>query len=759
MVEKQHPPNTASTQTVFDAPQDILMNAPIGIFTSTPQGTFLSVNPALARMYGYDCPQDLIDSVSDTATQVYVDPADRETFVRLLEQHGEVVDHQCRIKRKDGTIIWVSRNVRVIKDQDGIVVAFQGFTSDITDQKLADSALRERIKELNCLYSISKLIEQEDNPDNILQSVVHLLLNGWQHDEVACARIIFEGRHYQTTNFRETEWRQSVNIQVHGQPAGMIDLCYLEERPTLNEGPFLNEERNLINAIAERLGKVIGRKRTEEHLQQVLDATNDGIWDYDLATGKFACSERFAQMLGYKSDEIQDFGCFCEDNIHPEDAVIFRKAFDDYVHGRNPIYALEFRLKTKTSGYKWIYTRGRALRRDDAGRAMRVVGAHTDITERKRAEEALRKSEERFSLAMEAAKDGLWDWDVRTNNVYYSPGYAGMLGYETTEVPGHLKSWIDLLHPEDKEKAIKASKDCIENRVESFAVEFRMQAKNGDWKWILGRGRAVSRDTSGKARRIIGTHTDITERKQTEEKIRTINEQLQQVNAEKDKLFSIIAHDLRSPIAGLMTSTDLIANQLDIFPEKDLRFLAMELHKNAKNSFELLEDLLQWARMNQGGISYAPTYRSLEDMVNMGLPMAQDLAKSKEILLRMDIFPDLTVRVDQPMIKTVIRNILFNAIKFTPRGGEIVISAHREGQNVTMAIQDNGIGMNEQVLSSIFTLVKDKCQLGTEGEKGTGLGLVLCKQFIEQHGGVIWVESVPGKGTTVFFTLPLAEAP
>ena len=253
-----------------------------------------------------------------------------------------------------------------------------------------------------------------------------------------------------------------------------------------------------------------------------------------------------------------------------------------------------------------------------------------------------------------------------------------------------------------------------------------------------------------------GTFTDITARKAAERKIKDINEQLLKSIAEKDMLFSIIAHDLKSPLCGLVGSTEMLAREPEIFFEQDFRFLASEMHKNARNTFELLEDLLQWARMSQGGIDYAPTPSSLNDLLKMGLTTAQDLAKSKDITLRQDIAPGLTVLVDQPMIKTVIRNILFNAIKFTPRGGEIVITARHAEQKVTVVVQDNGIGMNEQMLSSIFTLHKGKRQLGTEGEKGTGLGLVLCKQFIEQHGGRIWAESSPGNGTTVLFTLPVS---
>ena len=143
-----------------------------------------------------------------------------------------------------------------------------------------------------------------------------------------------------------------------------------------------------------------------------------------------------------------------------------------------------------------------------------------EIADRKRAEEKLRESEERFKLAMEANRDGLWDWNVSTDEVYYSPAYAAMLGYSSGELPGHVNSWADLIHPEDKDAAFKANLDCIENRRNGFDVEFRMKTGNGNWCWILGRGKAVIRDACGRAVRVVGTHTDITDRKRAEAALR-----------------------------------------------------------------------------------------------------------------------------------------------------------------------------------------------------------------------------------------------
>jgi len=157
------------------------------------------------------------------------------------------------------------------------------------------------------------------------------------------------------------------------------------------------------------------------------------------------------------------------------------------------------------------------------------VGLLRDITERKMAEAALAESEQRFSLAMEATKDGLWDWNLLTDEVYYSPGYLAMLGYAVGEVPSEVSTWADRIHPEDKDAALKANIDCIENRRHDFEVEFRMQAKNGEWRWIMGRGSAAGRDEKGQAIRMVGTHTDITERKRVQDELFNSRQMLRSV--------------------------------------------------------------------------------------------------------------------------------------------------------------------------------------------------------------------------------------
>lgn len=244
------------------------------------------------------------------------------------------------------------------------------------------------------------------------------------------------------------------------------------------------------------------------------------------------------------------------------------------------------------------------------------------------------------------------------------------------------------------------------------------------------------------------------ERCELEDRVRKRTAELQEANAQKDRLFSIIAHDLKSPVAGLYSTSQILAREAKSMSLDDICLISTAMHKSSKNTLELLNDLMQWARLNQGGMDFSPEKCSLYELSRSSLDTAQDVAGKKNITIKCDIPQGLTIMADQPMINTVIRNVIFNAVKFTPQGGHITITATNTDSGVEVCVQDDGIGMNDAIRSSIFTVDKGKQQLGTGGEKGTGLGLILCKEFVEKHGGKIWVESEPDRGTKVYFTLP-----
>lgn len=249
---------------------------------------------------------------------------------------------------------------------------------------------------------------------------------------------------------------------------------------------------------------------------------------------------------------------------------------------------------------------------------------------------------------------------------------------------------------------------------------------------------------------------DITERKKAEAEIKLKNEELLKTNAEKDKFFSIIAHDLRSPFNAFLGLTQLMEEELPSLSPDEIQTFAGSMRKSANMLFHLLENLLEWSRMQRGLISFKPQTLLLSNEINAGIELVRDAAAKKNIKIRQDISGKLYIKADAQMFGSVIRNLIFNAVKFTPKNGEIILAAKKISDTmVQVSVSDTGIGMDQTLISKLFRLEEHTQRKGTEGEASTGLGLIICKDLIEKHGGTIHVESEVGKGSIFYLTVPV----
>ena len=240
---------------------------------------------------------------------------------------------------------------------------------------------------------------------------------------------------------------------------------------------------------------------------------------------------------------------------------------------------------------------------------------------------------------------------------------------------------------------------------------------------------------------------------------RQAEEALREANASKDKFFSIIAHDLRSPFTGLIGITGLLVENLEIFPQEKLAKIVSRLHASVETTYALLTNLLAWSRLQRGLMDCVPDRLSLTYIAEKNTCLFTATAEQKQITLK-NLVPQGTMAYADPtMVDAVIRNLLSNAVKFTPAGGTIEVSAHAVEDRIELAVADSGIGMRPEALEKLFRIDVKSSHRGTDGEEGTGLGLILCKEFVEKNGGTIRVTSEVGKGTTFVFTLPTSSPP
>jgi signal transduction histidine kinase len=249
---------------------------------------------------------------------------------------------------------------------------------------------------------------------------------------------------------------------------------------------------------------------------------------------------------------------------------------------------------------------------------------------------------------------------------------------------------------------------------------------------------------------------DITVKKQLVTELKNNEQKLIELNATKDKFISILAHDLRIPFNALLGFSALLQEEMRKGETQIGQYVDI-IERTSRNTYNLLENLLQWASLQQNVISYNPEKISLSEIFEECVNLSHSNALSKRIEIEILNSADIYVFADKEMAKTIVRNLLSNAIKFTPFSGKIAISCTVNQQLVEITVSDTGVGMNETTKSSLFKIVQTISTKGTEGEKGTGFGLLLCKDFVEIHGGKIRVESVEGKGSAFIFTLPLSS--
>lgn len=246
---------------------------------------------------------------------------------------------------------------------------------------------------------------------------------------------------------------------------------------------------------------------------------------------------------------------------------------------------------------------------------------------------------------------------------------------------------------------------------------------------------------------------EVEQRKIVEEKLLESERNLKLINANKDRFFSIIAHDLKSPFVGLIGFSEMIATDFESFSQEEIKSMMDDIFQISKNTFALLQNLLDWSRLQTGRMDINLEKLKLSKIVSEISSLLGLNARQKSIRLVTNISDDIEVKADEDMLKTVIRNLVSNSIKFTNSGGEITISAIQVAEKVSVAISDNGVGMPKDVLDKLFRIDVNQTNKGTNSEEGTGLGLILCQEMIRKHNSEIKVESQPGVGSKFYFLL------
>lgn len=463
----------------------------------------------------------------------------------------------------------------------------------------------------------------------------------------------------------------------------------------------------------------------------------DGLIQYKSPSVEF--------LFGYKPDEL--IGKPATHNIHPDDTEQLRVAYEEAMQNPGQPITCSFRYKHKSKGY--LNVEGALVNQFDHPDIEGFIVHYRDNTDMYRMNEALIESREHLDLALKGARIGIWDWDIPNKKLFYNLEWGGMLGYSLEEMKFDEDFWEELIHPEDKEIAISRLEKHLRGESDSYEAEYRLRKKDGEYLWVLDRGKVFSRDDNGSPIRAAGIHQDIHAKKTAEESLRERTAALKRMNLELEQFAYITSHDVRAPMSNLVGLLKLLENNDGDADEnrqiiKMFKSSVLDLQKSLDNVDKILT--------GAGMTNEAPRQLQLEAIFNQVLRSFKQEVKAVQADIRKDFTqaPEITYLYSH--LHSYFVNLISNAIKFrsSKRKLKLSVRSYPTAEGVTVMVQDNGIGIDlEQYGDRIFQIH----ERFHATEYGKGLGLFMIKKQLHYLGGDISVESEIDKGTTFLLRL------
>ncbi|MDY0075687.1 MAG: PAS domain-containing sensor histidine kinase [Bacteroidales bacterium] len=491
---------------------------------------------------------------------------------------------------------------------------------------------------------------------------------------------------------------------------------------------------------------------SESKYRLLAQNSSDVIWTLDTNFRFTYISPSIYYLRGFTSEEAMKETI--QETMTPHSQEIISKAIAKGIKNQEAkIYKpvqIEIEQYHKEGRLIWVEISIRAML-NDQGEQIGYVGISRDITQRKTAEEVLRQSEEKFRVLANVAKVmiSIVEDAAGKKYLFMNDEWHRVLGYNRDEVQNMEP--MDFVAPESKQEVLDNAAKRMQGKQAPVSYEVKVVTKSGEIRQLDFSATVI---TFQNKKALLTTAIDISERKKTEEALRESETKLRELNAQKDKFFSIIAHDLKSPFNAIVGFSELLMEQINEKNYEGIHEYAKIISQSSLQAMDLLMNLLEWSRAQSGRMLFIPEKMKLVDLIEENILLFQGIARQKSITINKFLPDKITVFADESMIGTVLRNLISNAIKFTSKGGEINISAVKRLKEVLVSVSDNGIGIAPQRLEKLFRIDEGDSTRGTNDEKGTGLGLILCKEFVENHGGTIGAESKEGKGSTFYFSLP-----
>ncbi len=728
-------------------------------------------SPRYYTMLGYE-PGEFPTSFEYWKT-VMLHPDDAEktidNFERGMREKREFIDSEFRMKNKSGGWQWiVSRGKAVERDADGNIVRMVGTHTDITGRKQAEEALRESEKRFRAIF------------ENSAVAIGMIDRSGyWKEANAAFESMVgYSMREiFGMTNVDLThpDDREMTRTYIDALVRGEMESVRVEKRYIRKDGgivwvdlsvtPIRNDEGDIVAFVGVKTD-ITERKRvetllreSEERFAYAIDASNEGLWDWNVPTGEAYFSPRYYTMLGYEPNEFPSNAAVWESMIHPNDLKSVKRHLRHHFEGRTENYDTEFRMGTKSGGWVWIAANGKVVERDSSGKPVRMVGTHHDITRRKLAEEELRNSEERLATVFREIPTSVNIITIDDGRyLQVNEAFERILGWSPEEVLGRTTQELGIfLDDGDRNQIVEG----IRTRGAVRNLEMNFRAKDGGVRDCFVSAVAIKYRENPC---LLVVLNDISEHKREEENRKKLEAQLLQAQKMETvgRLAGGIAHDFNNLLTTIIGNAELSLMTLSV--GEPVYEEMVEIKKSADRAASLTRQLLAFSRKQ----IVEPRVLNLNEVLLDMDKMLRRLIGEHIDYLTVPGKNLMRVKVDPGQVEQVITNLVVNSRDAMPQGGKITIETSnvtldeeyttthpgsKTGMYVMLAVSDTGTGMDKEIREHIFEPFFTTKELG----KGTGLGLPTCYGIVKQNRGTIEVYSEPGHGTTMKVYLPAIE--
>lgn len=548
-------------------------------------------------------------------------------------------------------------------------------------------------------------------------------------------------------------WVQSVIRGIHDQHGALRQILAIRFDIT----DLRLAVRRLRSAQRAAVQHAQSVERAESLLNRVGEMSRTGGWELDIASSSLTWTEETYRIVEYDGEAPPDLEQAISAYV-PEAENEIRAAVQRCILDGEQ-FDMELPFVTARGRDLTVRAIGEAVELN--GKITHLVGSIQDITQQKKAMEELTTTRQRLDLALTAAQEGLWDWNLLTDEVYFNDVWFTMLGYEPSELPMTLQTWELLCHPEDVGNAYTEIRRHQDGETDRYVCEQRLKRKDGSWAWILDVGEVVERDASGKPTRMIGVHIDISDQKQVQSELAEARVAAEAASDAKSGFLANMSHELRTPLTSIIGFSEILGD--DIADIDGVKKAAGIISTNAKHLLTLINDILDLSKIESDRIEFEPIECSPRQFLSDLDLMMRQVAEAKGIAFETEVeYPVAeTVKLDEVRVRQILVNLAGNAVKFTSEGRvrvSLVCRPDDEGQTaLTVHVEDTGIGMDKACVERIFRPFMQGELSSTRRFGGTGLGLSISKRLAEMMDGRIEVMSTPGKGSRFTLIVPLGS--